>query len=453
MQDNNQMDFFGSYSFDQQPPQPPKKQKRFGWGSLLCTALVCFVLGVLTAALVFSLVSSGALSLPGLSPAQPTARPQATPAPTQSVSPDESPAPEAALPTPTPYRAELPLPALGSASAPEIDPANPVVDITEKVGPSIVSVTAKVYVYSSATNRDLEEDLSAGSGIVLTSDGYIVTNNHIIADCDVVYITANGKDYPAEVIGTDASVDLAVLKADVTGLTPAALGDSTAVRAGELAVAIGNPLGTLSGTVTQGIVSAVNREVNTDGKNQVYIQTDAAINPGNSGGALINAQGYVIGICSLKTVVAGYDDYGNAITAEGLGYAIPISDALPVVEQLIQYGYVPRPALGIMAYEMTQTDAEEWKAPKGVLVTTIKVGGPAEAAGLMVDDIIIGVDGTEVESFSQMTGLVKAKNVGDDILLRVWRGGEELDITLTIGDMNQIEATEKAIISQGSSGN
>ena len=200
--------------------------------------------------------------------------------------------------------------------------------------------------------------------------------------------------------------------------------------------------------MTQGIVSAVNREVNTDGKIQVYIQTDAAINPGNSGGALIDSHGRVIGICSLKTVVAGYDEYGNAITAEGLGYAIPISDALPVIEQLIQYGYGPRPALGIMAYEMTQIDAEEWKAPRGVLVTSVRIGGPAAEAGLMVDDIIIGIEGQEVESFNQMTGIVKSKSVGDNVLLKVWRDGDTLDITIVLGDMNQIEETEKSILSQ-----
>jgi len=447
VQDNNQMDFLGSYSYGQMP-DPPRKSKRFGWGSLLSTALICFILGALTACLVLPALASSYLRAPDSSASE-SIGPTVTPLPEDGEASGTT--AETALPTPTPHREEIPLPQLGSETLPEIDPANPIVEISEKVGPSVVGVDTKVYVYSSTTERYLEEASSSGSGIVLTADGYIATNNHIIVDADMIYITVDGKDIPAEVVGTDASVDLAVLKADVTGLTPAALGDSSAVRVGEMAVAIGNPLGTLSGTVTQGIVSAVNREVNTDGKTQVYIQTDAAINPGNSGGALINAQGCVIGICSLKTVVAGYDEYGNAITAEGLGYAIPINDALPVIEQLIQYGYVPRPALGIMAYEMSQTDAEEWNAPKGVLVTSVRIGGPAETAGLMVDDIIVGIEGQDVESFNQMTRIVKSKTVGDSVLLKVWRDGDTMDVTVVIGDMNQIEETEKAILSQSTS--
>ncbi len=162
------------------------------------------------------------------------------------------------------------------------------------------------------------------------------------------------------------------------------------------------------------------------------------MNPGNSGGPLINDKGEVIGIVTMKTIVAGYDEYGYAISAEGLVYAIPINDALPIVSQLIQFGYVPHPAIGIQGYEVTQFLSEELEVPRGVYVSTIIANGPAESAGIMVDDVIVGVEGTAITTFAELSGAIKSRSVGDALKLTIWRAGEEAEVVLTIGDMNNI---------------
>jgi serine protease Do len=241
-------------------------------------------------------------------------------------------------------------------------------------------------------------------------------------------------------VGTDKTTDLAVIKIDATGLTPAALGDSDVLEVGETVVAIGNPLGeTLAGSVTSGIVSALNRDISTKGYSQQYIQTDAAINPGNSGGALVNMKGQVIGINTLKTYMAGYDDYGVPIGTEGIGFAIPINHAKPIIEQLIATGSVERPGIGIncLVDETNQYNAAG--APTGVTVAGVTKNGPAEKAGLEAGDIIIAIDGVAVDTVEALTTALKSHTIGQQVELTVWRSGQEYKAVVTIGDLNNME--------------
>lgn len=451
MQDNR----FTSFPSDRQEHHYREPVRRFGLGSLFATGFLCFVLGAL--ACVVTLMATGLIPV-GAKPAfegaatpKPTfgnvitEEPVITPAPsaTPAQVPEETPDPGPTSPAaPTAPREELPVPVLGSAEPPVIDRDRLIASIFEQTSPSVCGVSGRTYVYSEVTKRNNEEETSAGTGIVLTADGYIVTNNHIIAGVDKVYVTCEGVEYEAEIVGTDATMDLAVLKAiDATNLKPSALGDSSALRIGDTAVAIGDPLGTLKLTCTNGIISGLDREINTDGRVQNYIQTNAAVNPGNSGGPLINERGEVIGIVTMKTIVAGYDDYGNAISAEGLGYAIPINDALPVVSQLIQYGYIPHPAIGIQGYEVTQFLSEELQVPQGVYVSTVYANGPAGVAGIMVDDVIVGVEGKSITTFAELSGAIKSRRVGDPLKLTIWRAGEVMEVELIIGDMNNIDAS------------
>lgn len=452
MQDNQ----FTSFPSDRQEYQYRQPIRRFGLGSLFATGFLCFVLGALACAV--ALMAAGLLPV-GAKTAYENVTPQpsfnVTPPPAEKTPvPSQTPAlpeatPEAGPSSPatsgeasTPPREELPVPELGSASLPEIDKENLIASIFEQASPSVCGVSNRIYVYSNVTQRNNEEEVSTGTGIILTADGYIVTNYHIIDGAERVYVTCEGVEYEAEVMGTDATVDLAVLKAkNASGLKPAALGDSSTLRIGDIAVAIGDPLGTLKLTCTNGIISGLDREINNDGKIQNYIQTNAAVNPGNSGGPLLNERGEVIGIVTMKTIVAGYDDYGNAIAAEGLGYAIPINDALPIVRQLIQYGYIPRPAIGIQGYEITKFLSEELQVPQGVYVSSVTANGPAEAAGILADDVIIGVEGAVITTFDELSGAIKARNVGDTLKLTIWRAGEVKEVELTIGDMNRMGET------------
>jgi serine protease Do len=204
-------------------------------------------------------------------------------------------------------------------------------------------------------------------------------------------------------------------------------------------VAIGNPLGaTLAGSVTSGIVSALNRNISTEGYSQEYIQTDAAINPGNSGGALVNMKGQVIGINTLKTYLAGYDDYGVPIGTEGIGFAIPINSAKPIVEQLIATGSVQRPGIGItcLVDETNQYNAPS--APAGVTVVNVTENGPAAQAGLEAYDIITTIDGTAADSVDTLTAVIQNHKIGDQIELVVWRSGQEYKAVVTVGDLNNM---------------
>lgn len=290
---------------------------------------------------------------------------------------------------------------------------SPVVPIAKKVLPSIVAIRIKQsvqdffgFTYESEGN---------GSGIIIDSDGHIVTNNHVIDGSDnITVILHDGRELKAKVVGRDAQTDLAVIKVDEKNLPYAELGDSSKLEVGELAVAIGSPMGTdYAGSVTAGIISGLNRELFVGNRSMKLIQTDAAINPGNSGGALVNSEGKVIGINTLKLVRS---------QVEGMGFAIPINEAKPIIEQLIQNKKVSRPYLGITGQTIDEQTAKQYDVPQGVLIRQVVPGSGAEKAGLVRGDIITKVDNERVTTIEQLQKIIQSHKVGD--VLKVEAYGE-----------------------------
>jgi serine protease Do len=311
---------------------------------------------------------------------------------------------------------------------------SPYVQIAEKVGPAVVVVRID-------NPSEPDEFDPQGTGIIITKDGYIVTNNHVVADRganSIVVVMEDGTEYKAGLVGMDETTDLAVLKINVTGLTAAALGDSDQLKVGEVVVAIGNALGMGSGTVTTGIISGLNKEIYASGYSQEYIQTDAAINPGNSGGPLINMAGEVVGIITLKSYIAEYDASGQAVSSEGIGFAIPINTAIPVIQQLVTKGSVERPGIGITCLVDKYNEYNPSGAPEGVTVVSVTEGGPADLAGIEANDIITKADGVKVTSVDELTSIIKGHEIGDKLSLTVWRDGTEHQASVTVGDLNQL---------------
>lgn len=300
------------------------------------------------------------------------------------------------------------------------------VEIAANVAPSVVGISCKstgYFFFGQAV-----ESASSGSGIIITADGYIVTNNHVIDGAKSIKVVLNtGKEYDAKVVGTDSKTDLAVVKIEASDLPVATLGDSAECQVGELAVAIGNPLGQeLAGTVTVGVVSAVNRTIETsdDGTSMSLIQTDAAINPGNSGGALVNAYGEVIGINSMKFS-------GNNV--EGIGFAIPINTAKPIISDLMKEGYVKgRPLIGISIREISPDVAAINDMPSGLYVSYVAEGGAAEKAGIKKGDMITSFDGKIVESVKEINEIRDTHKAGDTITMVVNRNGESKTFKVTL---------------------
>lgn len=453
-ENNRPGDYYQNYYGPQWPPQSPggwnaygaapasgapapKKKKKSGWRALAVVLMVvCLIVG--TAAGTFFLA-------PLLTQWKSVAINDTEPIPTSSENNNLEPIPTATLAPETSsseptqqFTGETP--DIGGEK-PNIDQSqNPIVQIAKDVGPAVVGVTVSVNQQTTGQSGTEETESGYGTGIIIREDGYIMTNNHVVADSDSVKVTLyDGNEYPATIIGTDVATDIAVLKIDATGLTAAALGDSDQLEVGETVVAIGNPLGSdLAGSVTAGIVSALGREITTNGYSQKYIQTDAAINPGNSGGALVNTQGEVIGINTLKSYLAGYDDYGVPIGTEGIGFAIPVNNAIPIVEQLLTTGSVERPGIGISCIATADYNYNESGAPDGVIVVEVVEGGPADAAGLQNGDIITAIDGTDVTTVEELTTAIKTHKIGDKIELKVWRSGQEYRATITIGDLNEM---------------
>ena len=278
---------------------------------------------------------------------------------------------------------------------------------------------------------------AAGSGVIISEDGYVLTNNHVISGADKITVYVNPgdgseeKSYEATLIGSSESNDIAVLKIDATGLNAAAFGDSDQLEVGELAVAIGNPMGQVHGSVTAGIISAVEQELTIDDVTINAIQTDAAINPGNSGGALVNTYGQVIGINSQKIAATDY---------EGIGFAISINEAQPIINDLIQYGYVRgRVVMGITMQMIDQTYAAIYGYQPGIGVVSVEAGSPAEEAGLVAGDIITAIDGQSITTQEELNTLLEQYSPGDTITLTVYRqsvrgDGQELSMELTFAE-------------------
>jgi S1-C subfamily serine protease len=266
----------------------------------------------------------------------------------------------------------------------------------------------------------------AGSGVILREDGYILTNNHVVESASSVRVTLpDSGSLPAEVVGTDPTADLAVLKVDATGLPVPAFAERTP-EVGDTAVAIGSPFG-LEGSVTSGIVSALNRSLPGQATLVDMIQTDAAINPGNSGGALVNGRSEVIGI---NTAILSEVRQNN-----GIGFAIPITTALPIAEQIIDKGFVEHAQLGISGQDVDPTVAELYSlgVDEGALVAEVADGSAAADAGLERGDIITAIDGEEITSMGELAGRIRSYAPGDEIELTVFRGGEERSVAVTLG--------------------
>ena len=286
----------------------------------------------------------------------------------------------------------------------------------------------------------------AGSGFVLTQDGYIVTNNHVVSDADegtIVVRLYSGEEYTADVVGTDSMNDVALLKIETEGLQTVTIGDSDEIEVGEIVEAIGNPLGELTFTMTAGYISALDREINADGTPINMLQTDAAINSGNSGGPLFDMNGNVIGITTAK--VSGETESG--VTIEGIGFAIPINDVLRVVYDLQQYGRVRgRAYLGVTLQDLDSTVAATYNLPAGPQIVTVTEGSCAETAGLQPSDIILEFEGREIGSYTDLVSALSKQQAGDTVTMRIYRAGAELEITLTLDerpDETEIAAAEQ----------
>lgn len=308
------------------------------------------------------------------------------------------------------------------------------ISVANKVRPSIVGIEVEYSVNSIFSRGSTAK--AEGSGIIISEDGYILTNNHIVnsssnasyyevskANKLTVYLYNDETAYEAKIVGTDEQTDLAVIKIEKTGLTAAELGNSDSVQVGEFSMAVGNPLG-MQSSVTSGIISAVNRKVtDSDGKTFTLIQTDAAINAGNSGGALVNAEGKVIGINTLKLSGTGI---------EGMGFAIPINSTIEIYEQLIQYNKVKRPYIGITGIDLDEKTAEYNKLVVGIYVKSIDDFSSAQKAGLKIGDVIVEADGKNVTTMNELNEIKNSHKIGDGMTLKVNRNGSEISITLTL---------------------
>ena len=286
---------------------------------------------------------------------------------------------------------------------------------------------------------------ASGSGFILTSDGYVVTNNHVVEGATSVTVKLyNGEEYDAEIVGTDEMNDVALLKIDATGLQAVTIGDSDQIEVGEEVIAIGNPLGELTFTMTAGVVGAAAREINTDGKPINMLQTDVAINSGNSGGPLFDMNGNVIGITSAK--YSGSTSSGASI--EGISFAIPINDALRVIYDLQQYGRVTgRAYLGVTVRDLDGTTASTYGLPTGPMIQSVEAGGCAEKAGLQQGDIIIGFNGSEIASYTDLVAALNKLKAGDTATITVFRAGAQVEASITLDERptdDEITAREQA---------
>lgn len=320
-----------------------------------------------------------------------------------------------------------------------------------KILPSIVGISITYNVTSSSPlygffgqgkgSSTTSEATASGSGIIISEDGYIVTNNHVvdsssastyydISEATSVKVSLYGEDtqYDAKIIGKDSQTDLAVLKIEKTDLTPAEFADSDTVKVGEFAMAVGNPLD-LGTSITCGVVSALNRKVQDSEGTTTYtcIQTDAAINSGNSGGALVNSQGQVIGINTLKVASTG---------VEGIGFAIPINSTTDIIDQLKTNQKVKRPYIGISGRDLDEETAKRYNLVKGVYVVSVDEYSAAEKAGLKIGDVIIGIDDKEISTMSELNEIKNTHSIGDTVKLKINRNGQEKEISLTLGEQN-----------------
>ena len=305
--------------------------------------------------------------------------------------------------------------------------------VADMVSPSVVVITTEQVVYSQwSWYGQSQVESGAGSGVIISSDGYILTCAHVVDGASTITVTIDDKDYTATLVGEDTTSDVAVIKIEADGLTPATVGDSDSLKVGQSVMAVGNPLGELGGTVTGGMISALNRSVTIQGTSSTntmsLIQMDASVSPGNSGGGLFNMNGELVGIVNAKS---------SSSDAEGLGFAIPINDAIEVAQQLLENGYVTgRPYLGItyLGVEDAQTAAQLGVNAYGVYVVEVVKGGPAERAGLQSGDRIVSIDGTEIASKDDLGTLMQKHAAGDTLNITIARNGQMQTVSVTLGE-------------------
>ncbi len=295
------------------------------------------------------------------------------------------------------------------------------------------NVNSTVGIQTSITSTNLwgQQTTSAasGSGFILTADGYIVTNYHVIQNANSVTVsTYGGASYSAKIVGYDESNDLAVLKIEATGLTPVVLGSSEQLNVGDTVLAIGNPLGELTFSLTTGVVSALDREVTFSGGTVMdLLQTDCAINSGNSGGALFNLYGEVVGITNAK--YSGSSSSGASI--DNIAFAIPIDSVRAIVESIIEKGYYAKPVIGVSVSDVEE-NSRRLGVPAGAWVREVTAGGPAEAAGVQANDVITSVNGVEITGTSDLKRVMAKVSAGDELTLVVWRSSQSLTLTVVV---------------------
>lgn len=447
-----------------------KKNKGGGGGAFatIVIIIVVLLLGALVVGLFWpqlvgreSTIVEYELTPTPMQPADATMPPMETPRATMPPSSDEplpdAPAFELPFATPTPYASPTPSPVVDEADRqmPTLDgaipqlpltPDNPIPQIFDAVAPGVVGVL-NYATQRTVSGRRALGIYGSGSGFIVSTSGYVLTNAHVVERAEkVTVLLSTGDEVDAIVIGTDAETDVAVLKITHNNLTPLKLGDSDTVRVGEYVLAIGNPLDTsqLANTLTFGIISAKAREITIDSYTNHYLQTDAAINFGNSGGPLLNLQGEVIGINSAKTITAGYDAYGNAVNAEGIGFALPINDVREIMSVLITKGQVDRPGIGITVGTVTEVMAEAQGIPVGAYVDSVVADGPAAKAGLQTGDIIMEANGTKITTKKDLTSIVQMLAIGDTMEVRVYRDGTELTCTIVLENKTAMDFNNKA---------
>ena len=393
------------YSAPQQPEKPRRKKKKFNGGKLVRSAVAL----VLAAAMGFAGGFVGAKYGGGSKVViQQVERPASSDSSTDST---------------------------GNSISATSGTGLSTAQVAEMVSPSVVVITTEQVVYSQwSWYGQSQVESGAGSGVIISSDGYILTCDHVVSGASNITVTIGDKDYTATVVGEDSTSDIAVIKIDADGLTPAIVGDSDKLAVGDNVLAVGNPLGELGGTVTSGIVSALNRSVSIQSSSSVntmsLIQMDASVSPGNSGGGLFNMNGELIGIVNAKS---------SSSDAEGLGFAIPINDAIKVAQDLLENGYVTgRPYMGItyLAVNDAQTAAQLGVNAYGIYVVDVVSGGPADKAGLKAGDRIVSIDNTEVAQKTDLGTLMQEHSAGDTLSITVARDGQMQTVSLTLGEKN-----------------
>ena len=385
------------------PPEPPKKKKGLSAGKIIAIVLVCSLLG--------GCLGVGATLLLG------NKRSGTTPAQSST----------------TVYVGERQTETVNTTRTDTSEQLTPREVYAQNVNSTVgitTSITTNYWGYQTTS-------AASGSGFILTEDGYILTNYHVIQNSNSVQVTTyDNTAYSASIVGYDESNDIAVLKIDATGLTPVVLGSSDDLYVGDEVMAIGNPLGELTFSLTVGYVSAMDREVTlSSGTTMDLIQTDAAINSGNSGGALFNTYGEVVGITNAK-----YSSSSSSSSAsiDNIGFAIPINHVKGIVTSIIEKGYIVKPYIGVSVTSVS-SEMISYGLPKGAAVKVIAEGSPAEESGLKVNDIVTAINGEEITTSSELVKIVSAAQPGDVLTLTVYRQGEaeRLTITLTVGEKQQ----------------